>query len=193
MQLHKRMALLFFSFTSFVLIANLFAPTNPDQLLNIIEMSVLSVGFFSSYFLSKAIAGTIQTASLGVSAFIPMADPLSSFFGGVLAVFMLVLIYAYGGYRTYPIQKLIFTFFGMFALCVIASSNFHAPTPEIFVRAFAWTAFIGVFCFTLWLIVDDINKNFYDKKERELLEQNRELLEINKMLLKGCADEPGKR
>lgn len=156
--------------------------------MNVIEQSCLVLVFSFSYFLHQPAAGVLQILALVATAFIPMHMNDSPFFGAVIAVFALILIHAYGGYRTHVWWKLPTTFFTLFILCAIATSQFSPPSPEMYVRAFSWTMFISVFCFVLWLVVDDMEKRFHAEFAAKLIEQNRKLLELNKQLAGGCAD-----
>ena len=188
MNLHKRVALIFslFSVISFVL--NVFTPTNPDHLLNVIEHGCLLTIFILTYFLPDRPSGVLQIIALSVAAIIPMGLSDSPFFGAVVAVFVLVLIYAYGGYQSHKGWKMTATFLSLFFICAIASSNFMPPSLEMYVRSFGWALFISVFCFVLWLIVEDIKRQFFSSFATEIITQNRELLELNKQLARECAD-----
>lgn len=156
--------------------------------MNVIEQSCLVLVFSLSYFLPQQASGVLQIITLAATAFIPMHLNDSPFFGAVIAVFALILIYAYGGYKTRVWWKLPTTFFTLFALCAIARSNFTPPSLEMWIGAFAWTMFIGVFCFVLWLVALDMERRFHAEFAASLIEQNRKLLELNKQLAGGCAD-----
>lgn len=187
--LHKRVAVMFAIFSGLSLVFNVFTPDNPDHLLNVIEHSCLVIVFVASFFAHKQFAGVLQILALSAAAFIPMQINDSPFFGAVISVFVLVLIYAYGGYRSSPWWKLPTTFLTLLFLCAIASSKFTPPSFEMWARAFGWTSFISLFCFVLWLIVDDIERRFHADFAQDLIRQNRELLEINKQLVGGCKDD----
>ncbi|MCV6900679.1 hypothetical protein OE165_26980, partial [Escherichia coli] len=57
-----------------------------------------------------------------------------------------------------------------------------------------WSMFLVVFCFVLWLVVEEIDKRFHYTKEKELLRINRELIKLNHDILDagGCHDATGK-
>lgn len=192
MKLHQRLGTMYASFSSLALVLNVFAPDNPGQLFNIIEMGVLSIAFLCSIFSSRKVGGLIQIIALIVSAFIPMTFSDSPFFGAVVAIFAVISIYAYGGYQTFQGFKFALTFVALFTLSLIASLAYMpSDGPGVLVRAFGWTVFIFLFLSALWFILDDINRRFYTEKEKKLIELNRELLEMNKKLVHGgCEDGP---
>jgi len=192
MELHRRLAIIFGGFSAFALLMNILTPSNPDQMTNLIEMSCLTVAFALSFFFDRREGGALQVIALAVGAFFPMGSTSSPFFGSVLAVFGIVLTYAYDGYRTVRVPKFILTACIVLFLALFASSTFQAPFVEILTRAFAWTAFVMVFCTTLLLIVDDINIRFYNEKIKSLTDLNAELLSMNKKLLGECEDATGK-
>lgn len=180
--LHKRIGLIFIFFSAFSLVANVFTPTNPDHVMNVMEQSCLVLIFSLSYFLPQQSSGVLQIIALVTTAFIPMHLNDSPFFGAVIAVFALILIYAYGGYKTRVWWKLPATFFTLFILCAIARSNFSSPSAEMYISAFAWTMFISVFCFVLWLVVDDINKKYYSTMKSRIDQNLAELRDIKKSI-----------
>lgn len=168
---------------------NVFTPSNPDHAMNVIEQSCLVLVFALSYFLPQQASGVLQIITLAATAFIPMHLNDSPFFGAVIAVFALILIYAYGGYKTRVWWKLPATFFTLFALCAIARSNFTPPSPEMWIGAFAWTMFICVFCFVLWLVALDMEKQFHLRIKTEV-ERNRIELESIKKEVRGYSSAP---
>ncbi len=188
MELHKSISVVFASFAGLMLVWNVFMPNNPHHDLNIIEMSCLLVVFTFTYFSHSQLAKATHILTLGVVAFIPMGIAESPFFGAVIAVFALVLLYAYGGYRTHAFWKIPVTFVVLVVLCSLATSYFSPPGPIVIARAFIWTVFIFVFLGVLYLILEDIKRKFYSEFASELIEQNRQLLEINKELTRGPAD-----
>lgn len=192
MDLRQRMALTFSLFSATALVFNTLTPQNPAFTLNVIEEAVLTAVFMFTWFLPVKTAQVIQIIALLFIAFFPLGFIDSPFFGAVICVFALVLVYAYGGYRAFPIPKIIGTFFGLLAMCLFTLSSVEGVSFAVGVRAFMWTLFISVFLFVLWLIVDDINRHFYTEKQKDLIDINRELIEINKKLLEECEDAPGK-
>jgi hypothetical protein len=184
MELHRRISLIFGGFSAFSLLMNIITPSNPDHLWNLVEMSCILLAFALSYFFDRREGGALQIFAIVVAAFFTISSPSGPFFGSVLAVFGIILTYAYDGYRTVRVPKFILTACVVFFLAFFASSTFQAP--------FVWTAFVMVFCTTLLLIVDDINRRFYDEKVKSLTELNAELLSMNKKLLGECENAPGK-
>jgi len=156
--------------------------------MNVIEQAILVMVFSLSYFLHQPTSGALQILILIATAFIPMHLNDSPFFGAVIAVFALILIHAYGGYKTHVWWKLPGTFLTLFALCAIAKSNFSSPSPEMYVSAFAWTMFISVFCFVLWLVVADMERQFHTDYVSGIVKLNRILLEELKQKDGGCTD-----
>lgn len=192
MHLHRRLALIFGGFSLFSLTMNIITPSNPDRINNLIAMASLTLAFGLSFFFNRKEGGAIQVFALVVSAFFTMTNAWSPFFGSVLAVFGIILTYAYDGYKTVRVPKFILTACFVFFLSFFASTFFDAPFWEILTRAFGWSAFIMVFCTTLLLIVDDINTRFYTERVKQLSALNAELIAINKKLLGECDDAPGK-
>lgn len=191
MDLRQRMALTFALFSATALVFNTLTPANPYYSINIIEESCLTMVFMFTWFLPLRVAQAVQVVALLFIAFFPLGFLDSPFFGAVICVFSMVLIYAYGGYKTFAIPKLFGTFFGLLSMCLFSLVSIEGFSFSICVRAFMWTLFISVFLFVLWLIIDDINKRFYSEKEEKLIRLNRELLEINKKLIHGgCEDGP---
>ena len=180
--LHKRIGLIFALFSAFSLVFNIFTPDNPEHLMNVIEQSCLVLVFTLSYFAPNPFAGVLQILALAATAFIPMHINDSPFFGAVISVFALVLIYAYGGYQSQAWWKLPTTFITLFVLCAIASSNFGPPSVLMYARAFGWTLFISVFCFVLWFIVDDIKLKYYLSMKTRIDQNLNELRDIKKTL-----------
>lgn len=183
--LHKRVGLVFILFSAFSLVTNVFTPGNPDHVMNVIEQSCLILVFALSYFLHQPAAGVLQIITLATTAFIPMHLNDSPFFGAVIAVFALILIHAYGGYRAHVWWKLPTTFFTLFSLCAIARSNFTPPSSEMWIGAFAWTMFICIFCFVLWLVVADMERKIHLESKSEI-ERNRAELESIKKEVREC-------
>lgn len=184
MMLQKRIALTFSLFSAFAFLANVATPSNPDHLLNLVETGSMTASFALSYFLPVAASGGLQVLSLAVGAFIPMGITDSPFFGAILAVFALVLVYAYGGYRTRPFWKLPASFVSLLILCAISTSRFTPPTQETLIRAIGWTLCICVFLFVLWQVMEAVKL----RSNAELIKQNRDLLDINLQLEAGCED-----
>ncbi len=173
---------------------NVFTPNNPDHNMNVIEQSILPMIFSLSYFLPSQASGVLQIIVLIATAFIPMHLNDSPFFGAVISVIALLLIYAYDGYKTRVWWKLPTTFFTLFILCSIARSNFTPPSSEMWIGAFAWTMFISVFCLIAWIISDHRERT--RELERGILEENKRLISENKSLIremrqlvKGCQDD----
>lgn len=187
--LHQRIGILSASFAAFSLMWNVFTPSNPDHVLNVIEHSALWVVFTASIFMPIKAAQALQILSLIVIAYIPMGISDSPFWGAVVATLTLVLAYAYGGFKTQAAWKLPAITVGMFTLCAIASSNFTPPSIEMYGRAAVWTLAIAFFVGILWLIVIEIRRQFFEEFAAKLILQNRELLDINKKLIEGgCID-----
>lgn len=191
--LHKRIGLIFSLASAVSLAFNIFTPDNPDHILNVVEQSCLVLVFALSCYAGFPFGGVMQIIALSVAAFLPMQINDSPFFGAVISVFALVLIYAYGGYRTAVWWKLPITFSTLFILCAIASSKFTPPSIEMYARAFMWALFIVVFCLVLWLIVADIEHRFHADFAARIIKQNRDLLELNKELSGGCKDGDSER
>lgn len=192
MKLHQEISLLFGGFSLVTLLWNVATPENPDHLLNVIEQSCLCLAFALSYFWHSHGAEALQVFALVVAAFIPMGISDSPFFGAVIATFALVLIYAYGGYRTMAFWKLPVTFVGLVGLCAIATSHFDPPSFDTYGRSIMWALFISLFCVVLWRVVKHIERRFYLIRETELLKLNKELIELNRDLIAGgYHDAPG--
>ncbi len=192
--LHKRVGLIFTLFSAFSLVINVFTPNNPDHNMNVIEQSILPMVFALSYFLPAQSSGVLQIIVLIATAFIPMHLNDSPFFGAVIAVIALLLIYAYDGYKTRALWKLPASFFTLFALCAIARSNFTPPSPEMWVGAFGWSMFISVFCLIVWMIADHrertraLERGILEDNKR-LIAENRRLVQEMKQLVKRCPDD----
>lgn len=173
------------------MVANVLLVSNPDRIGNIIEMTILTILFTLSCFLPKSLASILQTGSMAVVSFIAMSipDPLSNVFAALVAILCLILVHAYGGFKTHPFWKLPSTFFGVFIFCLIASGHVPAPESEQWVRAFMWALGIMVFLFLVWLAFEEHELEVHSNFEAAVIKQNRALIEENKSLLARCKDD----
>lgn len=194
MDLSKRIGVTFLLFTSFALAVNLFQPSNPDYVLNVTMETVLVVLFGISIVAKAPYSGGIQVACLVVSSALAPATPGGPFFSSAIAVFSLVLIYAYGGFQTLRGPKVGLSFVGVFAVMTFNLSHVMPLGTDLLLRGFVWTMFLAVFCFILWLVVEEIDRKFHKFRESELLRLNRELIKLNHDILDsgGCHDATGK-
>lgn len=193
-ELHQRISAIFGVFAGFELVWNVLTPSNPQHVLNVAENACLLVLFCVTYFSPRKISEILHVVALSVVAFIPMGMDDSPFFGAVVAIFALILIYAYGGYQTRPWWKMATTNAALWWLCSVAMSHFSAPSIENYFRAATWVLFINVFCFVLWIVVDHRERT--RALERSILDENRRLISENKRLIKemkklvaGCHDD----
>lgn len=181
-ELHQKLACIFGAFAGIALVGNVFTPSNPHHSLNVTEHACLLVLFVLTYFSPKRAAEAMQVLVLIVVAFIPMGLDDSPFFGAVVAVFALILIYAYGGYQTRVWWKFLTTNAFLYWVCAVAMSHFTPPTIEAYGRAAMWVLFINVFCLVLWVIVDHRERT--RALERAILDENRRLIAENKRLIR---------
>ena len=186
--LQGRIGTAFATLAVITLIFNALFDTSPQALFNICENSAMAILFLSSCFKDGPIFKAIQLGGLLSAAFISFKLSETPFFGSVMIIFVIVLFYAYGGYRTFKGAWLMFTLFLIFSLSFLSIANFIPLSPETFSKALVWSAFICVFCFVLWLVVSDIEKRFHEDFAKKIIEQNRQLLELNKELAGGCKD-----
>jgi len=190
MDLSKRIGVTFLLFTSFALAVNLMQPDNPDHVLNVVMETILVVLFSISIIAKAPYSGGIQIACLVVSSALAPASPGGPFFALAIAIFAMVLIYAYGGYKTVRGPKAFASFVAVFVIMTFNLSHVMDFGPDLFVRGFVWTVFLAVFCSVLWQIVEEIDNRFHRIKENELLRINRELIKLNHDILDhgGCND-----
>ncbi len=185
MELHRVVGLVFVVSSFLVLVWNALTPSNPDHVLNMIEVSGACAFFTLAYFAPDRFAQATQILVLAVAAFIPMSIPTSEFWGLFIAFMALNLLFAYGGFETRPWWKYFATNAVLYALCAIALSKFGEMTPEMYFRAGFWTGMLNMGLWIEWGAVQ-----YY---LRQYVKQNRTLLEINKDLHKkmkagGCED-----
>lgn len=193
MELSKRIGMVFLLFTSFALAINLVLPDNPDFWLNVLEETSMLILFAISIVAKQPFSGVIQIACLIVASALSPPSPGGPFFSSAICIFALVLTYAYGGYNKFRNIKVLISIAVMFIIMTFNLSHLIPPSFELFVRSFSWTTFLTVFCFVLWLVVEEIDKKFHYQREQELLRLNRELIELNHELLNGgCNDATGK-
>lgn len=180
-ELHQKLAVIFGAFAGIELVWNVFTPNNPHHDLNVTEHACLLVLFTLTYFTPKRPAEALQVLALIVVAFIPMGMEDSAFFGAVVAVIALILIYAYGGYQSRPWWKYLTTNVALFWICSVSMSHFATPSWEVYGRTATWVLFVNVFCIILWIIVQ--HRERMGAFARELIEQNRKLLVEIKLLV----------
>lgn len=193
MDLSKRIGVTFLIFTSFTLAMNLMFRDNPDFWLNVTMESVLVVMFAISIIAKHPYSGGIQIACLVVASAFSPPTPGGPFFSSAISIFALILIYAYGGYREMKWPKIAISFAFLYSIMVLNLSRTEPFNEQIFIRGFVWSMFLVVFCFVLWLVVEEIDTRFHRVKESELLRINRELIKLNHELLDGgCNDATGK-
>lgn len=189
MDLSKRIGITFVVFTSFALAMNLLYRGNPDFILNVSMESVLLIMFTISIIAPDRMAGVIQISCMIVSGALAPMSPGGPIFSSVIVVLALVLVYAYGGFQTMAIPKTIVSFLGMYLVILFNLTKMEEYGMSIFIRAFGWTVFMGIVCFILWLVVEEIHRRFHLTREREWLRINSELIKLNHELLDGgCLD-----
>ena len=194
MKLYQRIGTLFTCFSLAALVVNLFTPDNPNHIINLFLTGGFALLFALSSIVPRASGQALQTWFLCSASFFPLlaSDIASTFFGGAIAVVALVLIYAYGGYRTLSFWKLPVTVAGLFIVCLSASLLAgELPVLEACVRAFAWTLFVFVLCLILWIVADSMEVEFHEEYSSLIVKQNRTLLEELKKKGGGCDDGDG--
>ena len=90
--------------------------------------------------------------------------------------------------------KIAISFVFLYGIMVLNLSRTEPFNEQIFIRGFVWSMFLVVFCFVLWLVVEEIDRKFHKFRESELLRLNRELIKLNHDILDsgGCHDATGK-
>jgi glucan phosphoethanolaminetransferase (alkaline phosphatase superfamily) len=135
--------------------------------------------------------GSIQIAGLIICAAIAPGSPGGPFFSAFIIIFALVLCYAYDGYKQYKLAKVLASAIVVLVLMLFALSKYDQPVLEWFYRSMGWSAFIYVFCYSLWVIFEDMDRRFHSHREKELLNLNKQLIELNHEILDArCNDAP---
>lgn len=187
--MYQDVASLFTGLALSVFAWNVSTPSNPDHILNLVEMGVVTVVSAWTYFLPRKAAEALQVLMLAVVAFLPFggiqAEP---FIGAFIIVAASALTWAYDGFRTRPWWKLVVIDAALLYFCAAATARFSAPGLEAFGRATMWVVAINAGGYLIWRV----------SRERIRLEtvdyivQNRKLLDLNKELEKtlagGCQD-----
>ena len=184
MKLYQRFGITFSLFSFVTLVWNIATPSNPDHLGNLILCGSLTVILYISLLIPEKQSKIVQTASFILAAFTPIHFTGEMFFGAVCIVIGLALMYAYGGYRTHAAWKMPATFAVVFLLLSLSTS---AISAESIMRSFVWTAYIVIACFALWLMVDDIERQFHDSI-RSSLDSNRKEIDLLKKDIGGRND-----
>lgn len=185
--LQGRIGLSFAILAIIALVFNAFFDSSPQSLFNVCEDAAMAILFLSTCFKEGVVFKGIQLVSLLVAAFISFRLSETPLFGSVMIIFAVVLLYAYGGYRTFKGVWIFATMFTVFALSFLSIANFIPLSAETFTKAIAWSAFIAIFCFVLWLVVEDIERTFHLKMKQEII-LNRAELESIKKEVGGCQD-----
>lgn len=186
---HKEYALAAASCSFFWFLWNVFTPSNPDHDLNLITLGALALVFGTCYFMPQDSSQAIQIISLGTTSILPLTlnEP---FFGMVIGVFTLILLYAYNGYKTRPIWKLFISFAGTYVLTVIAISHFSTPSPESMARAFIWNTLTWAFLLFIWRVHSKILEHVMSGRLAELSsrleKQNQKQLSYIRELIERC-------
>jgi hypothetical protein len=164
---------------------DVFLDSSPQAVFNAIETASMALVFLASSIFITAFFRWVQISILGMASFASSYFSETPFFGAAIAIFALVLIYAYGGYHSYRLYKIPPTIAAIFLLSLLSIAKLGFPTAEMMGKTVGWTAFIVVFCGGLWFVLEDVNRKFYTEKMAKILSDNKELLKINKTLLKG--------
>lgn len=174
--MHKRVGVVFSSFSAFALALNVLTPNNEDYWTNIIVLSSVAVIMAISSKLKRELAAPIQIAGLLVCAAVAPDSPGGPFFSMFLVVLSTVLYYAYDGYRSLVGVKLIVNAILIYVVMLLGLSGYPMPLYELPIRALGWSVMIYVFDFVLWIILDEQMK-YYKTKIAELVKLNKEILE----------------
>lgn len=194
MDLSKRIGITFVAFTAFALALNLVYRDNPDFWLNVSMESILMVMFAISAMTHKVASAVIQISCLAVAAAIAPMSPGGPIFSSVILVMAMILSYAYGWFRLAGLAKAGGSFLIIYTIMAFNLSKMDEYGMSVLIRAFAWTSFLAVFCFVLWLIVEELDKEFHMEREDQLLRLNDKLIKLNREILDsgGCDDATGK-
>lgn len=186
---HKEYAAVASGFLLLLFFWNVFTPANPQHDINIIVMGSLSLVFAICYFLPQEGSQAIQIIVLGSLAILPMTfnEP---FFGMVIGVFTMILLYAYNGYRSRPIWKMFVSFGATYWLSVITISYFGPPTIESMARALVWNILTWLFLLFIWRVHSKILEHVINSRLSELNEklekQNKRQLNYIAELIERC-------
>jgi len=188
MRLERRMAWIFTAFSCLVLVYNFVTPDNPDHIMNLVEQ-IISTGLFgATIFLPIKASQTIHIIALIGITLVTVFTDTGFFPSAVLMVFIFVLTYAYGGFRTFASWKIPISAILAFVLCLAGSSHFQAPGAGVWSRAAMWTLFVALFLGLLWLVLQEVRRQFFADFAHELTQQNHDLLGVIRDLEKGCKD-----
>lgn len=184
MELHRRIGLTFATFCGVMLAWAILTPENPDHLANIIIHGVLTPVFAFSVTFRAKVGGWVQVAALFFGASITALggdfQPASAV--GSVAV---LLIYAYGGFRSIRISVIIPTASAQFALTFIAALLGEYDVTKALGHAICWTSLSILGVWVVWII--------FQQYAKDIIEQNHDVLEASKEILKReCNDGPGK-
>jgi hypothetical protein len=159
--LQKSIGIAFASLAVLTMLFNVLFDTSPQAFFNVVENSIMAVVFIASTLRDSKIFKGVQIALIVAGAFISFKLSETPFFGIAMINVAIVLLYAYGGYRTFVAPKIVSTILVIFSLSFLAIADFIAISPETFVKSLVWTSFVCVFWVFQWLVVKDIEKTFY--------------------------------
>jgi hypothetical protein len=178
--LQRRIGLLFSGLAALSLVFNAFVDQSPESFFNSMEMVVVALTFLATTLREGKIFKTIQLVTITVCAVIAFRLSENPYFGFAMITVMGILLYAYGGYRTFKGFKIILSLCFVYLLSFFSILGFIPLSLEVFFKAFNWTAFIFVTSTVLWWVLIDIETQFHLKMRTGIENNKKELDDIKK-------------
>jgi len=178
--LQKQVGLAFASLAVVAMGFNLAFDHSIQAPFNAVENFLMAALFLFTVTRSGKLGQGLQVLAVSAGAFISFRLSDTPFFGIAMVNVAIILLYAYGGYKTFQGVKVLLTIAAIFGISFFAIADFIALSPETFFKAVTWTAFVCVFWLFQWLVVKDIHRRFHAEFAADLIAQNRALLESEK-------------